>query len=149
VPANGLNVGVDYSFGLFDSNTQTVLPLGDVQGIKESAQKHDISSRPYNAPPKFAYIPDGYAGSFTIVRTGSQMERLQIALSNNFNNAVPIQAGYLNKIVNDQGPNGSTITTKYQYTGVVFFMSDIGDISREKTVTQTITWMASDKQLLA
>lgn len=141
---NGLNVGVDFNFGLYDTNTGVVLQLGDVQSIRETAQKHDIKSMPYNGPPKFGYIPDGYSGTFTIVRTGSQMEQLQIILSNNFNNGVPIQAGFLNKIVTDGG-----VVSKYQYTGVTFFMSDIGDISREKTVTQTIVFMASDKQRLA
>ena len=141
---NGLNVGVDFNFGLFDTNTQQVLPLGDVQSVKETAQKHDIKSMPYNAPPKFGYIPDGYSGTFAITRTGSQMEQLQILLANNFNNGVPIQSGFLNKIVNDAG-----VVSKYQYTGVTFFLSDIGDISREKTVTQTMVWMASDKQRLA
>src|SRR5450631_3930559 len=145
MPSNGLNTGVDFSFGLFDANTSSTLNLGDVQSVKETAQKHDISSRPYNAVPKFAYIPDGYSGSMTVVRTGSQMEKLQITLANNFNNGVAILAGYLNKIVVD--PNGTV--SKFQYTGVVFFMGEIGDVSREKTVTQTITWMASDKQQLA
>jgi hypothetical protein len=147
MPANGLNVGVDFQFGLYDSNTQVTLPLGDVQSIRETAQKHDISSRPYNAVPKFAYIPDGYSGTMTIVRTGSQMEKLQILLANNFNNGVAILSGYLNKIVTD--PTPSNPVSKFQYTGVVFFMSDIGDVSREKTVTQTLVWMASDKQQLA
>jgi hypothetical protein len=141
---NGLNVGVDFNFGLFDTNSQQVLALGDVQSVKETAQKHDIKSMPYNGPPKFGYVPDGYSGTFAITRTGSQMEKLQITLQNNFNNGVPILAGFLNKIVNDSG-----VVTKYQYTGVTFFLSDIGDISREKTVTQTMVWMASDKQQLA
>ena len=145
MPANGLNVGVDFSFGLFDANTSSTLNLGDVQSVKETAQKHDISSRPYNAIPKFAIVPDGYSGSMTVVRTGSQMEKLQIQLSNNFNNGVAILPGYLTKIVTD--PDGSV--SKFQYTGVAFFMNDIGDVSREKTVTQTIEWKAGDKQQLA
>jgi hypothetical protein len=149
MPANGMNVGTDFSFGLYDANSAQTLPLGDVESIKETAQKHDISSRRYNAPPRYGYVPDGYSGTFTITRTGSQMEQLQIQLSNNFNNGVPVLSGYINKIVTDAGPQGVGITTKYQYTGVCFFLSDIGDISREKTVKQTIVWMASDKQQLA
>ncbi len=74
-----------------------------------------------------------------------KMEKLQILLSNQFNNGTPIRAGYLNKIVTD--PDGTV--SKFQYTRVTFFMSDIGDISREKTVTQSIQWMASDKQQIA
>jgi hypothetical protein len=72
------------------------------------------------------------------------MEKLQIVLSNNFNNVVPIQSGFLNKIVTD-----NRVVSKFQYTGVTIFMPDIGDISHEKTVTQTVVWMASDKQQLA
>jgi hypothetical protein len=36
-------------------------------------------------------------------------------------------------------------THRYQYTGVVMFVTDLGDISREKTVTVTVTGMASNK----
>ena len=142
---NTLSVGVDFNFGMYDANTGATLDMGDIQSIKETANKHDIVSRPYNAPPKYGYVPDGYGGTFTIVRTGSQMEDLQIRLSNQFNSGAPVKAGYLNKIVTDQ----SGVVKKYIYTGVTFFMTDIGDISREKTITQTVTWMASDKQPLA
>ena len=145
MPSNGLNVGTDFSFGLFDANTSKTLHLGDIQAIKETAQKHDLNSRVYNAPPKYAYAPDGYSGSFDIVRTGSDMEKLQILLSNNFNSGVPILSGFINKIVT----NGDGSVSKFQYTGVVFFMTDVGDTSREKTIKQTIVWMAGDKQQLA
>ena len=127
MPANGMNVGIDFSFGLFDANTSATLDLGDVQSVKEAAMKHELSSRVYNAVPKFAFVPDGYSGSMTVVRTGSQMEKLQILLSNNFNSGVAMLPGYLNKIVTD--PDGSV--SKFEYTGVAFFMDDIGDVSRE------------------
>ena len=142
---NGMNVGSDYSFGLYDSNTGAVLDLGDVQSIDVKAGKHDIVSRPYNKAPKYGYIPDGYSGSLTLMRTGSAFEDLQITLAGQINNGVTVKPGYLNQITTN--PDGTV--SKYQYTGVVFFLTDIGNISREKSVSQSMTFMASDKIKLA
>jgi len=145
MPVNTMNVGVDYTITYFDSNSGSLINLGDVQNVTISAQKHDISSRPYNSVPKFGYIPDGFRISFTITRTSSVLEDLMVALSANFNAGDVQSAGYLNETINN--PDGSV--SRYQYTGFVVFLTDHGDISREKVVTLKLEGMASDKVKIA
>jgi hypothetical protein len=140
-----MNVGVDYSISYFDANSGSLIDLGDVQNVVITKQKHDIASRPFNAVPRFGYIPDGYKISFTITRAVSTLEDLQITVDQNFNAGAVQAPGYLNETVN----NADGSVSRYQYTNFVFVLTDHGDISREKVVTLKAEGMASDKVPLA
>lgn len=140
-----MNLGVDYVFGLFDKNTGKILNLGDIQSISMVAHKTDVKSMPYNTMPRYAHVPDGYSGTFELVRTAPDMENLQIALNAAFNAGSVMQPGFIAETVNN--PDGSV--SKYQYINVDFFMTNPGVVSRDNVVKQTITWMASDKVQIA
>lgn len=145
MPINGMNVGVDYNVSYYESASGTIINLGDVQNVRITAQKHDIKSAPYNQVPRFAFVPDGYKVDFTITRTGSVLENLMVTFSSNFNQGNVITPGFLNQsIINADGT-----TSMYQYTNFVVFLTDHGDISREKVVTLKLEGMASDKIPLA
>jgi hypothetical protein len=139
MPSNAGSVGVDYSITYFDGTTQRLVDLGDIQNVKFTAMKHDISNRPFNAPPKFDYIPDGHRVSFTITRTTQGLENIAVQRESNFNQGIGTTAGYLNKSVVNQ----DLTTSRYQYQGFVFFLTDLGDVSREKIVTLSGEGMAS------
>lgn len=145
MPVNGMNVGKDYSFGLYDANTGEVIDFGDIQNVKITAIYHDIKSAPYNDVPKYGHIPDGYKGSMTITRTRAALEELQLKLNEKFNNGEVMKPGYLNEtVVNTDGS-----VSRFQYTGVDFKIEEIADVSREKIVPQTMTFMASNKVQIA
>ena len=144
MPVNGMNVGRDYTILYYDANQGLIQSLGDIQNVRITAQKHDIASRPYNQPPRFGYIPDGYRIDFTITRTGNQMEGLMVINESNFNNGQIMSPGYLNETITN--PDGTL--SRYQYQNFVVFMTDIGDISRERVVSQRMVGMASVKVVL-
>jgi len=144
MPVNGMNVGRDYTILYYDANQGLIQSLGDIQNVRITAQKHDIASRPYNQPPRFDYIPDGYRIDFTITRTGNQMEGLMVINEANFNNGQIMSPGYLNETITN--PDGTL--SRYQYQNFVVFMTDIGDISRERVVSQRMEGMASVKVVL-
>lgn len=141
---NGMNVGVDYSFGYFDALTGQLIDLGQVQSVRITKQKHDIKSMPYNKQPLYGYVPDGYRVEFQIVRDKSGLEDFQIIVDQNFNAGRITPAGFLNQTTN----NTDGTVSRYQYTGFVFNLTDHGDVSREKTVTLRAEGMASDKVTL-
>ena len=107
--------------------------------------KHDISSRPYNNVPRFGFIPDGFRFSFTITRAVSTLEDFMVAYDAAFNAGQVIPAGYLNETIQ----NADGTVSKYQYTNMVVFLTDHGDVSREKVVTLKFEGMASEKITLA
>lgn len=145
MPVSGMNVGNDYTITYYDSTSGGLITIADIQSVKIMAQKHDIASRPYNQPPKFGYIPDGYKIDFSITRTGSILEDLMVRLEAAFNSGAVQNAGYLNETINN--PDGSV--SRYQYSGFVVFLTDHGDISREKVVTLALEGMASTKSQIA
>ena len=145
MPVNGMNVGVDYTISYYDGVSGALIELGDVQNVKITAMKHDIASRPYNQQPRFGYIPDGYKIDFTITRTSSVLEDLMVALEANFNAGQVQGVGVLNESINN--PDGTT--SRYQYNNFVVFLTDHGDVSREKVVSITLEGMASGKSKIA
>lgn len=145
MPVNGMNVGVDYSITYYESTSSTLIDIGDVQNVKITAQKHDIKSAPYNKVPRFGFVPDGFKIDFTITRTGSVLEDLMATFSANFNAGNVISPGFLNESINN--PDGTV--RRYQYTDFVVFLTDHGDISREKVVSMKLEGMASDKIIIA
>jgi hypothetical protein len=145
MPVNNMSVGRDYDLVFVDSNTGAPLDLGDVQSFRVSAVKHDIKSMPYNAPPRFGYIPDGYRFSFTITRVGPDLENFQLRQTAQFEAGQHVTSGYLNETV--RNPDGTV--SRYQYTGFVFWTGDIGDVSRDANVKLSAEGMASQKVQLA
>jgi hypothetical protein len=145
MPVNGVTVGVDYQFGLYDSNSGSMVDLGIIENVKITARKHDIKAQPYNAPPVFGYIEDGYSIAFTLQRTSSKLENIGLDLANAFNAGKSISAGYFLETVTDA--DGTVY--RYRYDGFVFHLTEVADVSREKTVKQTVDAMASSKTRIA
>jgi hypothetical protein len=145
LPVNGMNIGVDYAITYYESVSGGLINLGDVQDVKIAALKHDISSKPYNQLPRYGYVDDGFKIDFTITRNGSILEDLMVTLSAQLNAGNVMGPGYLNETIN----NADGSISRYQYTNFVVFLTDHGDISREKTVTIKLEGMASAKVKIA
>lgn len=138
---NGMSVGRDYQFGLYDGNSGRIVDLGIVEDVKITAQKHDIKGQPYNADPVFGYIPDGYKIAFQLVRNGPTLENIGLDMANAFRAGQAIKAGFFNETIAEADGTFS----RYQYTGFVFYLAEVADVSREKVVKQTVEAMASGK----
>jgi hypothetical protein len=145
MPVNQMAVGRDYSIVFYDSNTGSTVDLGDVQSFTITAQKHDIKSMPYNGDPRFGYIDDGYKISFTITRVNPDLEDFQLDRAEQFRRGEHVRDGYLNEII--RNPDGTV--SRYQYSGFVFYLTDIGEVSREKTIAMKAEGMASTKVRIA
>jgi len=145
MPVNGMNVGADYSLMYYDGTSGQLINLGDVQDVSITAPNHQINSRPYNNVPRFGYVPDGYRIEFTITRTGSDLENFILSQTQAFNNGQITQPGYLNETIIN--PDGSI--SRFQYTNLVVWLSDHGNISRDKVVTLKLEAMASDKKQIS
>jgi hypothetical protein len=145
LPLNGMNVGTDYLFQYYDGNTGALVQMGDIQTIKVTGQKHDIATRPYNGLPRYGYVPDGYKVDFTITRNVATLELLMVTFSTNFQAGALMRPGVLNETIN----NWDGSVSRFQYTNFVVYLTDHGDISREKTVTIKFEGMASDKIAIA
>lgn len=145
MPINDMNVGVDYSLFYYDGTSGALVDFGDVQNVQDTPLKHDIKSMPYNAPPRYGYVPDGHRLEFTVTRTGSTLDDMMATFSKTFNAGSVQKPGFLNKSVTN--PDGSV--SRYQYTNFVVYPTDLGNISRDKVVTQKLEGYASDMVQIA
>lgn len=141
MPVNGMNTGVDYSLFYYDGARGALVNLGDVQNVKIVALKHDIKSQPYNNRPRYGYVPDGFKIDFTITRTGSELEDFMVAAEANFNAGKVQKPGFLQQSV--VNPDGSI--SRYQYQDMVIFLTDHGNIDRDKATTMSLEGYASEK----
>ena len=142
---NGMNVGVDYNFMWFRGDTGTLVDLGDVQSIRITGQKHGIVLMSFNDVPRYGYVPDGYRIEFVITRANPTLEDYIVDYSAAFNESQILLPGVLNESIHNT--DGSV--SRYQYTNVVMYLVDHGDISREKTVPIRFEGLASDKIRIA
>lgn len=142
---NGMSVGQDYTLAYYDTDTNSIVELDDIQNVRITPMKHDIKSMPYNKPPKYGFIPDGYSLTFTILRTGPEVENFSLGQVTRFNQGKPSRGGYFNETVAEA--DGST--SKYQYTDFVFWVTEIGEISREAIIKMAAVGMASEKIQIA
>ncbi|NPU23938.1 hypothetical protein [Bradyrhizobium denitrificans] len=140
-----MNTGTDYTLSFYDGGSGLLVPLGDVQNVKITALKHSIKSQPFNRPPRYGFVPDGYKIDFQITRTGSELTDFLVAVEQNFNEGRVLRPGYFNETINN--PNGSL--SRYQYTEFVIFLDDHGNIQRDAPVTLTLEGMASSKVPIA
>jgi hypothetical protein len=145
MPVNTQSVGIDYTLTFYDTVSGAAIDLNDVQSVKITAAKHEIVSRPYNSVPKFGFIPDGYRFAFAIVRTDENLEAYQLAQENLFYSGAPSKAGYMNETI--QEADGSV--SRYQYTGFVMWVDEIGDFTRESNVKMQCVGYASKKVQIA
>lgn len=145
MPVNGMNTGVDYQLFYYDGASGALVDLGDVQDVKIVALKHDIKSQPFNRQPRYGYVPDGFKIDFTITRTGPELEDFMVAASANFDAGAIQKPGYLQQTV--ANPDGTI--SRYQYTNMVIFLTDHGNISRDKPTTLALEGMASSKIQIA
>lgn len=145
MPINGFNVGNDYVFSVYDGNTGALVSFDDIENVKIDARKHDIEVRPYNSPPNFGFVPDGYTIEFDIIRTDSAVEDAAVNYEELFDAATVWVPGTFNETV--RNPDGSQ--SGYQYINFVWFLTNHGDIAREKAVKLHIQAKASKKVPLA
>src|SRR6185437_8070480 len=139
MPSNAGTIGVDYSVSFFDGVTGQLQDLGDVQSFQMTALKHDLKNMPYNGDPVYDYISDGHRCTFTITRTNSNWDSFQVTREANIRNGIKNTAGVLNKsIINADGT-----VSRFQYQNFVFWVEDLGDVSREKLVQVKASGYAS------
>jgi hypothetical protein len=145
MPVNGFNVGNDYTLSYYDGSSGALVNLGDVQDVKIHALKHDVKSMPYNSPPRYGYVPDGYKIEFSITRSGPDLENFMVAAEKSFNQGAVQKPGVLNQTTIN--PDGSI--SRYQYINMVIFLTDHGNIQRDAVVKIMLDGYASTKTQIA
>jgi hypothetical protein len=106
----------------------------------------DLKSKPLGGVPIFAYIPDGWSGSFKVDRQSQVIDAYFAALEAAYYNGQGLAAGTIYETIKEPDTGA---TSQWTYTGVVMALSSPGDYSADKKVEQTVKFMASQKTQVA
>jgi len=139
MPVNNYSVGRDVSLVLVGASG--IVSLGLITGFSSKQGQIDIKIRPLNSAPVNLVLPDGWTGSFKLERQDSSADDYFANLENNYYaglNNLPLQ---INETIQE-----SSGITQYRYTQVYLKFDDTGDWAGDKSVPQSVSFVASRRQ---
>jgi len=138
MPINGYTVGRDVALRIIKSDgTQFTIP-----GLTNFKKKPDMTDQKVmriDGNVDHLVFPGGWSGSFELDRTDSSIDDFMVQLEQNYYLGVNSLPGTITEEITEA--NGSV--SRYKYTGVMLKPTDMGDAAGDKTVKQTIDFMAS------
>jgi hypothetical protein len=137
MPMNNFSVGRDITLAVTTAQGQ----LG-LHTITKFTSKQDTTSNKVKLLDGRIFnqrFPDGWSGSLEVERADSTLDDYMAELEANYFAGMNETGCSITEII--QEPNGSL--SEYQYTGVVFTLTDAGNWAGDTTVKQTMNWVAS------
>lgn len=135
MPLNGYTTGQDVSI---DINTSVgPLRLDKISDFKAKPVFKQHSVPLLNGPTDKFSVPDGWEGSFSLTRNNSTGDDYQAQLEDDYFNGISRTKSVITETIKESGGSST-----YRYTGVNLNMTDAGDKTGDKTVTQQFTWTA-------
>jgi hypothetical protein len=137
MPMNSFSVGRDITLAITTPGGQ--LSLGTV--TKFSSKQDTTSSKLKLLDGRIFHqrFPDGWSGSMEIERTDSTLDDYMAQVEANYFAGMNETPCSITEII--QEPDGSV--SEYQYTGVIFSLSNAGDWVGDTTIKQSLNWVAS------
>jgi hypothetical protein len=140
MPINAFSIGRDCQ--LVVMGPQGRVDLSYVTGFKSRQVTHSIRLDRLDGVPMGAELPKGWEGSFEVERGTSAVDDFIAAAEQAFYATGSLPAGTLYQYVNEV--DGSTST--YQYSGVVFRLSNAGAWKGDSSVKQRLEFFATQRQ---
>ena len=119
--------------------------ISDVTGFKSQQEVKRQRVDPLNSIPVEFNVPSGWRGSFMVDRGSPVLDNLISAIETAFWTAGAINNGVIYTYILEN--DGSTTT--YEYIGVSLELSDAGTYQAESTVKQTLSFFASQRNVIA
>lgn len=110
---------------------------------KQKVKKEEVT--PLNSPPEEQHIPQGWEGSFELVRTGRGIEDTFSRMEREFWAGTPIPYSTLYTYFAER--DGSV--TAYVYENVSIALEDSGDMKASESIKQVISFSASERNPLS
>jgi hypothetical protein len=140
MPINAFSIGRDCQ--LVVMGPQGRVDLSYVTGFESRQVTHSIRLDRLDGVPMGAELPKGWEGSFEVERGTSAVDDFIAAAEQAFYATGSLPAGTLYQYVNEV--DGSTST--YQYSGVVFRLSNAGAWKGDSSVKQRLEFFATQRQ---
>jgi len=143
MPANTLSTGIDLTLSFTDSNgTQNFMSLESFEESSMATMNEKVQMDGITLFPKFHL---GWTGNLTYLRTSDALDRYIALQEAEFRLGIDQRPATITKTVKEA--NGSL--SQYIYGNVVISITNGGRWSGTDVVTQTATWKASTREILA
>ncbi len=141
MPINGYTVGRDVVLRVILAGGQE-LAIPGLTNFKKKPDMTDQKVMRIDGNVDHLVFPGGWSGSFELDRTDPTVDDYMAQLEENYYSGVNILPGTISENITEA--NGAI--SRYQYQGVVLKPTDMGDAAGDKTVKQSVEFMASRRR---
>lgn len=138
MPINGYSVGRDVTLKVVLSGGRTL----SIPGLTNFKKKPDLSDQKVmrmDGRVDHLVFPGGWSGSFELDRTDDSVDTFMADYENAYYNNQNMQAATLTETIIETDGTAS----RFRYTGVMLKPTDMGDAAGDKTIKQTVEFLAS------
>ncbi|PKN07937.1 MAG: hypothetical protein CVU24_17990 [Betaproteobacteria bacterium HGW-Betaproteobacteria-18] len=143
MPVNGFTVGRDVTLTIITSSGPLNLSL--ITSFKSKQDTSEQKVKGLDGITRHARFYDGWSGSFSLDRMNSNVDDYFAQLEDNYFMGINELPCTITETI--QEVDGSV--SQYRYTNVLLKLDDAGDYSGDKTVKQSISFVASRRQQTA
>ena len=137
MPLNGYSVGRDISLNIIGQSGP--LAFSQITGFKSKPDTTDQKIKGLDGITRHLRFPDGWSGSFAIERQDSTLDDYWAQLEANYYAGINEQPISITQTI--QEVNGSI--SQYRYLQVLLTIDDAGDYEGDKSVKQTLKFVAA------
>lgn len=137
MPVNGYSVGRDCTLNI---NTPSgVLRLAKLTNFTAKQETRDLKVMGMDGITDHMVLPDSWGGDFKIERKDSTLDDYFCQLEADYYSGLNLAQSTITETITEV----SGKTSQYRFEGVQFQLTDAGDWGGEKTVSQSLRWVAS------
>jgi hypothetical protein len=140
MPINNFSVGRDITLTVVTSSGPLNLNL--VTGFKSKQDSQENKIKGLDGITRHVRFYDGWSGNFNIERADSTVDDYFSQLEANYYAGINELPATITETI--QEPNGAV--TQYRYLNVLLKLDDAGDWAGDKSVKQTISFVAAQRQ---
>lgn len=143
MPVNGFSVGRDITLTIVTASGPLNLKL--ITAFKSKEDIIDTKIKGLDGRTRHVRFPDGWSGSFTIERQDSTVDDYFAQLEDNYYLGIGEKGASITESITEV--DGSS--TQYRYVNVLFKYDDAGEWAGDKTVKQSLSFLAERRRKTA
>lgn len=139
--ATQATIGREVTVEIVTPEGNLVIPPDAITAFTFRSNTNDLERRPLNRPRQRDRHPDGYEGSFSIDRTGPEVERWWAQVEADFNRGLRQQRG----IILDSTREIDGSVTEFRFEECVFTLTEFGERTANGYISMTIEFTAEGR----
>jgi len=137
MPLNGFSVGRDITLSI--NTDQGVKRFSLITGFSSKPQSTDQRLKGIDGITRHLVFPEGWQGTFNLERQDNTLDDYWATIEENYYSGLSLGEASITETITEV--DGSI--SQYRYQGVIFKLNDAGDWKGDKSVSQSLDFLAS------